>query len=275
LFVGGLITRVGEVPVNNVAHWNGTSWSSLGSGAANGVDGEVFALSTTSANVYVGGAFTHAGGQAANHVARFDGTWHTLGSDTANGTDAAVGALASASDATVYAGGNFIHAGGQVVNYIAEWNGTTWSPLASAGGVGVCGSVSALAAYNGGVYAGGNFPDFSGCPPGVGNAGNHVSYWSGSQWNYLLEAGPILSGGDNRGTSRLVSGNALYGGGVFRQVDTGSGGIVLAPGAVRWRNGGWNALASGLANEIVLSLGLFQGKLYAASRDTSVWRFDE
>jgi hypothetical protein len=277
LFVGGAITRVGEVPVNNVARWNGSAWSSLGSAANNGVDGEVFALSTTPNNVYVGGAFTHAAGQVANHVARWDGgAWHPMGGAGSNGVDDSVRALASASDTAVFAGGDFIHAGGQVANFIAAWNGSTWNPLTASNGVGVCGAVTALAVSGTGVYAGGSFPDPSGCPPGAALTGNHVSFWTGSQWNDLLEQGAIGNGVNARVNALLVSGSDLYVGGIFNQVVTANG-VLSTPRVVRWRNGAWNSLAvpAALNADFVLSLGTLQGKVYAGTLGETVYRFDE
>ena len=32
LYVGGDFTVAGDVPANNIAKWNGSSWSALGSG---------------------------------------------------------------------------------------------------------------------------------------------------------------------------------------------------------------------------------------------------
>src|SRR5437870_2189668 len=40
LYAGGSLTNMGDVPAANIAKWNGTSWSALGSG----VDGYVLAL---------------------------------------------------------------------------------------------------------------------------------------------------------------------------------------------------------------------------------------
>jgi hypothetical protein len=38
IYVGGRFTTVGGITANHIAKWNGTTWSSLGTGATNGVD---------------------------------------------------------------------------------------------------------------------------------------------------------------------------------------------------------------------------------------------
>ncbi|HLK97952.1 MAG TPA: hypothetical protein VK364_09305, partial [Hymenobacter sp.] len=71
LYVGGLFTQAGGVAASRVAKWNSTSWSNLGTGAANGVNNTVRALTVSGPDVYVGGEFTQAGGIVANHVAYY------------------------------------------------------------------------------------------------------------------------------------------------------------------------------------------------------------
>jgi hypothetical protein len=43
LYAGGLFTQAGGIPANNIARWNGSSWSVLG-GSDNGTDGYVKTL---------------------------------------------------------------------------------------------------------------------------------------------------------------------------------------------------------------------------------------
>ena len=62
LYIGGNFTVVGEVLATNVAKWNGSAWSALGSG----VNGPVWALAVSGSDLYVGGYFTTAGGNNAD-----------------------------------------------------------------------------------------------------------------------------------------------------------------------------------------------------------------
>jgi len=68
LYVGGSFTTAGGRTANHIAKWDGTSWSSLGSGVSDCVGS--LALDA-SGNVYAGGGFTTAGGKAAPYIARY------------------------------------------------------------------------------------------------------------------------------------------------------------------------------------------------------------
>jgi hypothetical protein len=73
--VGGLFTSAGGVSANRVARFNTqtNTWSTLGTGSQNGVNGlGVFALAVVGNEVYVGGAFISAGGVSAICVARWN-----------------------------------------------------------------------------------------------------------------------------------------------------------------------------------------------------------
>jgi hypothetical protein len=61
LYIGGYFTAAGGVMATNVAKWDGSSWSALGSG----IDGEVDALAVSGSDVFAGGWFTAAGALAA------------------------------------------------------------------------------------------------------------------------------------------------------------------------------------------------------------------
>lgn len=67
LYVGGKFTQAGGLPATNIAKWNGSTWSALGSG----VNGIVFALAADQAgHLFVGGDFTMAGTNMAAHIAQ-------------------------------------------------------------------------------------------------------------------------------------------------------------------------------------------------------------
>ena len=81
LYIGGSFTVAGDVFANNVAKWDGDSWSALGSG----VNDTVRALAVSDNILYVGGSFSLAsfstsGGLVVNGIAEWDGAnWSPLG----------------------------------------------------------------------------------------------------------------------------------------------------------------------------------------------------
>ena len=169
LYAGGYFTTAGGVPANNIAKWNGSAWSALGSGYERR---SVRALAVSGTNLYAGGYFTTAGGVPANYIAKWNGSaWSALGS----GMNGAVSALA-VSGTDLYAGGYFTTAGGVAANNIAKWNGSAWSALGS----GLERSTSVALAVSGtNLYAGGGFTTAGGVPA------NYIAKWDGSAWSAL------------------------------------------------------------------------------------------
>jgi hypothetical protein len=151
VYAGGQFTAVANgdgvaVAATNIAVWDGSSWSALGSGV-NGY--YVQALAVSGSNVYAGGFFSQAGGVAANNIAKWNGSsWSALD----GGTGSPVAALAVSGN-ELYAGGDFLAAGSVTAKNIAKWDGSRWSALGS----GVNAQVVGLAVSGGDLYAAGNF----------------------------------------------------------------------------------------------------------------------
>ena len=159
LYVGGAFTTVGGITVNNIAKWDGTDWSALGTGAS----GSVLAMAVSGTELYVGGVFTSIGGVSANRVAKWNGsTWSAVG-PTTGATAGPTGNVVTLAfvDGVLYAGGSFTALGTTPANRIGRFDGTGWSPLGSGirGAIldGVGPGVGVIAGYQGDVYVGGIF----------------------------------------------------------------------------------------------------------------------
>ncbi len=153
VYVGGQFQYAEILPASNIACWNGTSWSALGSG----VNGEVYSLAVdSSGKLYVGGNFTQAGGISVNNIAIWDGTsWSTPNGGGVNGF---VYAILPQTAQSVFIGGNFSVAGDSVTSNGLAWlYSGNWKEITS----GVDGDnkeVRALALDSqGNLYVGGNF----------------------------------------------------------------------------------------------------------------------
>jgi hypothetical protein len=227
VYAGGIFTTAGGTSVNNIAKWNGSSWSALGSGIPFG--GNVSALAVSGSNVYVGGQFQSAGGIAATNLARWNGSsWSAMGSmGNATGDGSAVWAL-SVSGSDLYAGGYFTNAGATAANHVAKWNGSSWSPL----GLGTDWDLSALAVSGSNVYAGGRFYTAG------GSEANFLAKWDGTTWSV---PGPSvgMTVAPRDVFAMAVLGSDLYAG--------GGGGGSTANRIAKWNGSGWTTLGSGIS----------------------------
>ncbi len=281
LYAAGCFDIAGNASTQNIAKWNGSAWSPLGSG----VDDGVLALAAhPDGNLYAAGWLTSAGGKSVNHIAKWDGSeWSALG----EGANHRINALAVDGRGTLYTGGDFTMAGGKPALHIAKWNGTEWSAL----GKGLDGSVYALAVDgSGNLYAGGDFTRAGDTPA------NHIAKWNGTEWSalgkganrsvlalavdgrgnlycataYSMATGSNIYRWDGtawfniaRGTHDLSAlaadeiGN-LYAAGYFTEI-----GGVAANRIAKWNGREWSALGSGM-NDAVLALAAdVGGNIYA------------
>jgi len=137
--------------VNNIAKWDGTSWSPVGGGTAPNAAAPIYDLVVfndgTGPALYAAGDFNSAGGAAVNNIARWDGTaWHDVGGGVTGDSETVIHALTVLDDGSgpaLFAGGRFTHAGGVPASNIAKWDGTNWSPV----GAGFDDTVYALAVH--------------------------------------------------------------------------------------------------------------------------------
>jgi hypothetical protein len=159
LYVGGSFVTANGTTVNNIAKWNGTSWSAIGSGT----NGAVRAFGVHNGELYVGGEFTLANGTAVNRLAKLSGTTF---SSVGGGTDGPVYGIGSYMN-ELYATGVFTSAGGVTAGNIARWNGTVWKDLI--GGLNFEGYT--LTTIGGSLYVGGFYSVIG------ATITNNIAYW--------------------------------------------------------------------------------------------------
>lgn len=245
LYAGGSFSEIDGVYVSNIAYWNGSIWSALGTG----MNSSVNALAWDGINLYAGGFFTTAGGVTANRIARWDGSvWSSLGT----GMNNSVRALAWDGN-NLYAGGDFTTAGTCTsgCNRIARWDGSTWSAL----GTGMNNSVRTLAWDGSNLYAGGDFTSAGTCTSSC----NRIARWDGSTWS-------ALGTGMNGSVYALAwDGSNLYAGGNFTSAGTCTSGCNRI---TRWDGNTWSALGTGM-NSVVYALAWDESNLYAGGNFTS------
>jgi hypothetical protein len=235
LYAAGQFTTAGGSAATNIAKWDGSSWSALGSGILGAIN--VSALAASGSDLYAAASFPAVGGSAGYSILKWNGSsWRALG----GGWNGSVSALA-VSGGDLYAGGVLRTADGSAVNYIAKWDGSSWSELGS----GVNDRVLALAVSGSDLYAGGYFTTAG------GNAANYVAKWDGSSWS-------ALGLGMNSFVYALaVSGNDVYAGGDF----IAAGGIA-GNHIAKWDGSSWSALGSGI-DGTVGTLAVSGNDLYA------------
>ncbi len=244
LYAGGDFRVAGGIVVKRIAKWNGSTWSSLGTGI--GDIGGVRAIAILGSDVYAGGTFPSAGGASnTTFVAKWNGSsWSGL----STGTEATVNALA-VSGSDLYVGGDFNSAGGlSNTSYIAKWNGSSWSSM----GTGMPNYVYCLATSGTDVFAGGAFVSAG------GTAANYIARWNGSAWNALGTG----TNGSVRGMA--VSGSDLYVGGTFSL----AGGVSNTSSIAKWNGSAWTAMGTGV-NSSVTSVVANSTNVFVAGEFTS------
>lgn len=233
LYIGGDFETAHDTKVSNIAKWDGSTWSTLGSG----MNSTVRALVFDGGTLYAAGNFTTAGGVSANYIAKWDGTaWSALGTGLNWYAQCLV-----VSAGTVYVGGEFSYAGGEYVGHIAKWNGSAWTSLE----YGTDGDVNALVFHQGNLYAGGSF-SYAGSVQA-----KRIARWNGTAWS------AVGSGFDSDVSSLASLGSDLFAGGRFHL-----SGTTNLRGMARWNGSAWSPVG-GLEMGSIDTLAVIGTALYA------------
>jgi hypothetical protein len=225
LYVGGRFLIAGGVTVNNIAKWNGSSWSALVGSSGTGIPGSYSSVTAMAVfddgsgpALYVSGNFAAAGGIPASGMARWDGAeWSGLpGSPEHNPPARVLAVFDDGNGPALYAGGTFYDVGDVDARGIAKWDGAAWTAVRAQGDLPYNMIVRALTVLDDGtgpaLFVGGWFSH-----AGTGPVGS-LAKWDGVAWSPLGDSGG--AGFNGKGVSVLAgfddgSGPALYAGGVF------------------------------------------------------------
>jgi hypothetical protein len=248
--VGGFTQFGGGFSARGIARWDGSAWSTLGTGLTFGGVGVAFGEALAVAEVggvqslYVGGGFDTAGGIPAVNVARWTGqAFEPLGS----GVKGAVRSLVAFDDG----GGSALYVGGDIdgptaqeyVLGLGRWDGNAWSAVAEGSGLAHSQAdpwIGCFALYDGGAgpefYAGGRF---QGAGPTTA-AG--IARWDGSGWS---KVGDGTHWADPSGVASVLAlevwdagfGPELYAGGWF-------------PSIARWDGASWHEIPDAPSDQI-------------------------
>lgn len=173
LYVGGDFTGAGGLVAPHIAKWNGSSWSTVGTGLDNYVTG----MAVYNGELYVVGHFHSAGGISLGSgnfsIAKWNGVnWDTL--------PHLIG-ITNYPAVTVF-NNELIVSGDGLCNATYKWDGFSWSLLGlgtgsiEARGPGVSGT---FCVYNNELYASGYFYDTT-SSTGANYLG--VGKWNGNKW---------------------------------------------------------------------------------------------
>ncbi len=175
LYVGGAFSAAGGIPANNIARWDGTAWSTIGTGVENGTNGMVKAiLIDDNGDLYVGGEFTVAGDTYVDRIARWDGSeWHPLFGGIGDVANEYINVMAFDDNGDLIVGGFFNNAGVLPVQNIARWDGVVWDNIDNG-----FGTVLGMAKNSQGYLF-------------VIGQGNPLALWTGNAWSNFQDPFPL------------------------------------------------------------------------------------
>ena len=125
LYLGGDFAQIGNTSFNDIARWDGSTWSAMG----DGFDGPVYDVYTNGNDIYASGRFVTSGNDSLWSIALWDSTkWTPLGggirrNPIVNGTASVTSMVGTPGG--LYAGGTFNYAGNSYSNDLALWKDFT------------------------------------------------------------------------------------------------------------------------------------------------------
>ena len=244
LYVGGDFTHAGNVPANNIAKWDGDSWSALGDGSSFDVNALLSSGVLGGPNVLIaGGNFTTSAG--SSRVAKWDGREWSIVGVLNSGAVKTFEVFHDGANDHLYVGGFF--GIGSTQAGVAKWTGTSWQAVGESFSYGSLStpSVYELQSFNDGsgdyLYAGGAFTKI-----GDTECWN-IARWNGQQWMPMglgfdgtIETFAIFDDGSGSGPQLLAGG---YTDSFLTDVNT----WTHAHGVARWNGLAWSSVGGGVS----------------------------
>jgi len=255
LYAGGRFDRIAGVAADNIAMWDGNSWTPLGKNGDGVARTAMNICGYGNRAVVYGFGLNTVGDQRAGTAAAWDGkSWTPLGQDSCVTLISVI-----EHDGALFAIGNV--GCPNTFSGLLQWDGNQWNeiggplePPSSLFG-------SRLSDAGALIYVGGRF-DHAG-----GVAANNIAAWDGTAYHPLGEG---VSGAKNLGSP--VRDMVQYRGDLVVAGDFTMAGTEAASCIARWDGSQWHPLAEGvtdthpdyfLPGPSVQSLAVFQGDLIA------------
>lgn len=249
LIVGGAFDRAGGSVANNIAAWNGTSWSALGSGATF----PVYGLETFGTSLVAAGQFQI--GPTVEMLAAWNGSaWTALG-----------GGAPTAPVSIVRTVGSMLYADAGAT--LVRFDGATWTTVGIASGIfnGYEGtSIRALHGFGSELIVGGQFTAVGSAVNAIDVASSNVIAFDGTNsWRHL---------GGGLGTNRKLTRILPWNGGWIAAGQFSEAGAVKTTGLALYDGDRWSAFGrfSGGNYGPIYDIAIHQGRLVVSGDFTHI-----
>lgn len=240
VYAGGNFTTMGGTAAADVAKWNGSVWSALGSGLT-GSANEVNVLLLVGSTLYAGGNFAQSGTTKFNSLAAWSGSaWSPVGGagiSASSGYPGTVNALAfNSATGTLYVGGSFAEVGG-TLNFGTAQGATPASNIASFKsawdtlGGGIAKPVGGVAYWSGKLFA-----------SYVLNSTPTIAQYNGAAWSPLPAP---LGGVSGVGPALATATNGVVAAGQFA-----TGGTSVLGEVGLWNGAKWSGYGLGVPGQV-------------------------
>jgi hypothetical protein len=258
LIAAGVFSAAGGSATNNIAQWDGSSWSPLSTGfPADANFYGVYALCIYDQNLFAAGSFDNAGGVAASNIAQWSGTaWSAVntgipGTGSTNFIDALIeydGSLIAGGVSPAFPTSAAVYTFND--NTVSE-SGPTYISKGLPNGLVTC-----FAIYEDTLFAGGVFHDTDGITYGLATL-----QLQDTLWTLRAPLGAVGNAGAEAVYSLAVYNGSLYAGGTFDSI----GGVAVS-NIARGNGTSWASVGSGIQftdSGHVYALASYLGNLYA------------